>query len=187
MACVTSEFEHHTTERLRLDIPVAADLAQLHELSSDPLVWQHFPSGRHESIEQTRDMLERWQRDWDAAGLGTWIVRTTADDKLIGYGGCVLREVSAGEVWNLGYRFATAAQGRGYATELARAAADCARAHRPEVPVTAYLLETNGGSRRVVEKIGMTLVERRFDDGNPDPTAIRLVFTDRPIDLALIR
>lgn len=82
---------------------------------------------------------------------------------------------------NLGYRFAPEAQRRGLATELARTALATARDTRPELPVVAYLLEHNRASAAVTEKVGLTLRHRGPDAGNPDPSAVRLVFADRAL------
>lgn len=62
--------------------------------------------------------------------------------------------------WNLGYRFAPEAQGRGFATGLARAAVDAARERRPELPVVAYLLENTPASAAVARKVGLALRHR---------------------------
>lgn len=51
---------HLTTERLRLDIPTADDLDEMHAIHSDPRVWTHFPTLRHTEPERTRSMLDVW-------------------------------------------------------------------------------------------------------------------------------
>jgi hypothetical protein len=48
--------------------------------------------------------------------------------------------------------------------------------------VIASLLEHNAQSRGRAERAGLSLVWRGPDVGNPDPHAVRLVFSDRPID-----
>ena len=63
------------------------------------------------------------------------------------------------------------------ATEAARPAPEAV----PAVPVVAYLLEHNHASRRVVDKLGLTLQHRGPDAGNPDPAAVRLVYADREL------
>lgn len=164
--------------QLHCDQPARADLPALHELYSDPAVWQHYPSLRHTQLQQTADMLDGWITAWDRDGLGPWIVREQPGAPLLGHGGCMLKR---GLVWNLGYRFTRAAQGKGYATQVAQAGIEAAHTQQPDVPVIALLLEHNVASRRVAEKCGLTLVDRALDDGNPDPTAIRLVLADRPL------
>lgn len=164
--------------RFSLARPTTADAAALYAICSDPRVWTHFPSLRHTDIEQSRAMVNRWMEAWDRDGLGTWVVRDPHDHAVIGYGGCSITQVA---FWNLGYRFAFDAQGQGFATELALEAVQQAKARRPELPVVAYLLEHNVASARVAEKVGLSLVHRGPDAGNPDPEAVRLVYADRAL------
>lgn len=166
------------TKRLVLSRPTSRDATGLHSISSDPRVWTHFPSLRHVDIAQTRAMLDRWIALWDRDGLGPCVVRNPGDQAIIGYGGCsIAREV----FWNLGYRFAFEEQGQGFATELSLEAISQATRSRPELPIVAYLLEHNKASARVAEKIGLALMHRGLDAGNPDPEAIRLVYANRPL------
>lgn len=123
-------------------------------------------------------MIDRWVLDWDANGLGTWAVRLNAEDAVIGYGGCSVRRDT---FWNLGYRFAADQHGHGYATELAFEAIRQAGARRPDIPVVAYLLEHNAASARIARKLGMTLTYRGPDVGNPDSSAVRLIYADRSL------
>ncbi|GAA4154981.1 GNAT family N-acetyltransferase [Gryllotalpicola daejeonensis] len=166
------------TDRLDLFRPTLDDVEQLHEILSDPRVWQHFPSLRPTEPAQTAARVRGWMLGWRAVGLDTWVVRERGSDAIIGYGGC---SVLPGGVWNLGYRLAPASQGRGFATELSRRAIERAERLRPELPVVAYLLEHNLASKAVAEKLGMTPVHRGPDAGNPDPRAIRLVYAFRPL------
>lgn len=166
------------TDRLDLHRPRPSDLAELHAILADPAVWRHYPSLRHDTVERTEATLARWSAGWEQDGLGTWIVRERGSGAVIGYGGC---SMLGGVVWNLGYRFATTAQGRGYATELARHAIEQAHAASPATPVVAYLVEHNAASAAVAAKVGLELVHRAPDAGNPDPSVVRLVLADRPL------
>lgn len=174
----TSKSLDNGTGRLALNRPVLEDLSGLHAICSDPGVWTHFPSLRHTKPEQTLKMLEGWIASWERDGLGTWVVRQPSSAQIIGYGGCVIRHET---FWNLGYRFATTAQGKGLATELATAVMQQAKASRPDLPIVAYLLEHNLASGRVAEKVGLSLIHRGIDAGNPDSTAMRLVYADRSL------
>lgn len=123
-------------------------------------------------------MLHTRQQKWDRDGLGTWRVRVRDSSPIIGYGCCSLR---GGQMfWNLGYRFATDAQGPGYTTELTQEAVRHAHRREADIPVAAPLLEHNTGSVKVAVKVGLRLRHRVPDTGNPDPDAIRLGYTDRP-------
>ena len=86
-----------------------------------------------------------------------------------------------GAFWNLAYRFRPEAQGKGLATAVSREAIAAAAAMNADLPVVAYLLEHNTASASVARKLGLELVHRAPDAGNPDPAAIRLVFADREL------
>ncbi|WP_432510697.1 GNAT family N-acetyltransferase [Kineococcus sp. SYSU DK001] len=171
------------TERLVLTRPVPADLDDVFALYSDPAVWEHLPSGRHTDPATTRRLLDHVEEGWRLMGLGSWVVRDH-DGDLVGTGGCDLR---LGLAWNLGYRLARDRWGRGLAQEVVRAALDAAARVRPDVAVTAYLLEHNTRSRAAAERAGLDLVWRGPDAGNPDPAAVRLLYADRPLSAIAVR
>lgn len=182
---------HVRTERLRLDAVTSGDLDEVHKLHADPEVWRHLPAGRHDSREDTAAFIARIEGDWAAEGLGYWAVRPggrpgagQASGGLIGVCGCAVRHAA---VWNLYYRFAPAAQGLGYAAEAVAAACAAAAALRPGLPVVAYLLEHNRGSMTTADRAGLELAWRGSDPGNPDATAVRLIYADRPLADDLIQ
>ena len=70
------------------------------------------------------------------------------------------------------------------ATAVSRDAIAAAGAVDPALPVVAYLLEANAASAVVARRLGLELVHRAPDAGNPDPTAVRLVFADRDLTAA---
>jgi len=186
---------HVLTPRLQLDAVVPADVDEHFALLSDPGVWRHRPSGVHTDPAVTAAQLgaaaEMWER-----GLGYWTARLRTDlaaekvppalrpGAMVGVGGCARRVGTAW--WNLYYRLAPAAWGRGLAAELVDAAMDAARTVDPELPVIAYLLEHNAESRGRAERSGLTLVWRGPDAGSPDEGDVRLVFADRPVDDELL-
>ncbi|GAA1343844.1 GNAT family N-acetyltransferase [Arthrobacter roseus] len=170
-----------STNRLVRDRPVASDADGVYAICCDARVWGHFPSLRHTNIEQSHAQLERWVAAWERDGLGTWIVRKPGNVRIIGYSGA---SVTRDTFWNIGYRFAPDLHGRGYATEVSLEAMRQVKGLRPHLPVVAYLLEHNVASARVAEKIGLTLIHRGPDVGNPDPSAVRLVYADRPLTAA---
>ena len=131
-------------------------------------------------------MVAAQQRAWTTDGLGYWVARLRSGEggaeaarpPLLGTGGCARRHDA---VWNLYYRLTPPAWGHGLAAELVDAALDAARAVDPDRPVVAYLLEHNVASRVRAERAGLSLVWCGPDAGNPDPTAVRLVYADRPL------
>lgn len=167
-----------TTDRLALTAVGPADLDELYALHTDERVWTHFPAGRHADRARTESDLAEWIADWERDGIGYWTVRWRDDDTFVGAGGVRLRPAG---VLNLYYRLVPEQQGQGLATELARGALDAAGRLLPDVPVTAFLLEHNAGSKATAERVGLTMVWRGPDAGNPDPDAVRLVYADRPL------
>ena len=76
--------------------------------------------------------------------------------------------------------------GQGYAQEISTKAMRAARQLRPELPITAYCLEGNDRSQRATERTGLTRSWRGHDAGNPDQSAIRLLYADRPLSDAVV-
>ncbi|MFC4138711.1 MULTISPECIES: GNAT family N-acetyltransferase [unclassified Microbacterium] len=175
--------DERLTDRLILRRPTDADIDPVHEIFSDPRVWEHFPSLRHVERSTTAHMLTRWQERWDEVELASWIVRLRETGEVIGTGGCTLLAgaSSDADVWNLGYRISADHHRRGYATEVSRAGIAAARNLRPETPIIAFLVEHNTASAAVAEKVGLSLVHRAPDAGNPDPAVMRLIYADRPL------
>jgi RimJ/RimL family protein N-acetyltransferase len=162
------------------------DLPEIHRLHADPAVWRHLPSGRHLTLVRTREMIEYYIDDW-SHGVGYWTARLRSSGDYVGIGGCRVREDT---VWNIYYRLDPAYQGRGFATQIARAGMRAAARVAPDLPITAVLLEHNLASKAVAEKLGLTRVWSGPDEGNPDPAAVRLIYADRevtPTQLDLLR
>ncbi|GAA2384886.1 GNAT family N-acetyltransferase [Streptomyces glaucosporus] len=166
-------FERLATGRLELRAVGPGDLDGLFALTSDPGTWRHAPAERHTGPAQTRAWIGAAEAAWRADGLGYWTVRHRGGGEVIGVGGV---QHFPGKGWNLYYRFTPSAWGRGYATELARAAVRAGNAVRPEAPVVAWILEHNHASRRVVERIGFTRCGERVDESTG---ALRLLYADR--------
>lgn len=180
----TSDLARVTTDHLALHAVAASDVDDLHALHSDPAVWAHLPSGRHTERAQTARDVADYQADWDRDGAGYWTARIHPDGAdtgrtFVGIGGVRLRPTGA---WNVYYRISPAQQGHGYAQEIARAGMKMAALMRPDAPVTAILLEHNHASRITAERLGLALVWRGPDAGNPDSLAVRLIYADRAID-----
>ncbi|WP_369254665.1 GNAT family N-acetyltransferase [Geodermatophilus amargosae] len=115
------DLRHLTTPRLRLDAVVPGDLDAHAALLSDPGTWEHLPSGRRTSAEQTTAGIAHSQRHWARDGLGYWTARLRADlgglraGQVVGTGGCARRDGT--DWWDLHYRFTPAARGQGLAAE----------------------------------------------------------------------
>lgn len=97
------------------------------------------------------DMSIRWAAD----GVGKWIARDRADGSLVGRGGFSRVDVDGQMVLELGWAVRGAITGRGYATELGRAALAWAAEHHPALPIVAFTELHNHASRAVMERLGL--------------------------------
>jgi RimJ/RimL family protein N-acetyltransferase len=147
------------TDRLDLRRFMKSDLDELTQVFAHPEVWQ-FPYGRAFTRAETEVFLELQIAEWDAVGFGCWVARTSHDGRIIGYVGLsvptFLPEIlPAVEV---GWRFAPAAWGQGFATEGATAALDQAFSTLGLDRVCSVPQAENPPSARVAERLGMRLV-----------------------------
>jgi RimJ/RimL family protein N-acetyltransferase len=171
----------HTFERVvgdRLDLrrpDPSGDLDALFVIFSDPAGWRYDPAGRHTDPETTRAWLVRAAARFETDGLSYWTVRQRENGLIIGVGGSQRQRTRA---WNLNYRIATAQQGHGFATELARAGYSAASLLDPDVPFIAWVAAHNAPSRKVAERLGLTNYGLGVD---PSDGQHRLAYADRPV------
>src|SRR5690242_3737679 len=92
---------------------------------------------------------------WAADGVGKWMAHDRWDGSLVGRGGFTRFDLHGETVLELGWAVRDARTGRGYATELARAAIAWAVNHHPDLPIVAFTEVHNAASRAVMTRIGM--------------------------------
>lgn len=144
------------TKRLLLRPMLRSDFDALHLIFTDPEVMASF------GVEPfTREQMQRWlQRNLDHQdqfGYGLFSVMLKETGELIG--DCGLEEMESERAAELGYDFRSEFWNQGYATEAARAVRDYAfdALHLPRL--ISLIRVGNLPSKRVAEKVGMTLVE----------------------------
>ncbi len=164
-----------TTERLVLRGWRDEDLAPFAALNADPRVMVYFPAPltREQSDEFARRTAAAWAR-----GFGLWALEERATGRFVGFVGLSEPRFSAHftPAVEIGWRLAFDAQGRGYATEGARAVLDWARGNvdPPRGEIVSFTSALNTPSRRVMEKLGFThRDEDDFDHPALDDSAIR--------------
>lgn len=149
-----------TTTRLILRPPKAEDLTRLFAIYGDPATNQFNPAGPLADIHQAETLLEGWLEHWNTNGYGQWAIAThEAPEHIIGFGGIALYNYLDVERLNLGYRFDTAAWGKGYATELGSAALTFAFNELNAKQVFALVRPSHRASIGVLEKIGMQRID----------------------------
>lgn len=149
-----------TTARLLLRAPVPADLDRFHAIHGDPAANRFNPDGPMASMDVAAQAFTAWLQHWEQHGFGQWTaVAIDAPDTVIGFGGLALRAYGSRVRVNLGYRLDPACFGQGYATELALAARDAGFTQLRLPEMFALVRPDHQASIRVLEKIGMDLVE----------------------------
>jgi RimJ/RimL family protein N-acetyltransferase len=139
------------TARLDLRAVRLADAGALHRILGDPRNAGYIPGGALEGPADTLAWIERFRSGWDLAGLGYWTVRLRATGTVIGVGGAERRA----EFWNLFYFIGRDHWGNGYASALAAAARDAARARDPGLPLAAWIHQGDVASRAVARRLGL--------------------------------
>lgn len=140
------------TPRLVLTPVGPDDIDDLVLLCGDPEVAYWTGPWTRATIEAwAADMADRWTRD----GVGKWMARDRSDVSLVGRGGFTRFDLDGEAVLELGWAVRDARTGRGYATELGRAALAWAGRHQPDLPVVAFTEVHNRASRAVMERLGM--------------------------------
>jgi RimJ/RimL family protein N-acetyltransferase len=164
------------TERLALRRFAAADARHLHALDNDPEVMRYINGGLPVALEVVEAELLPTFLEYDERRptLGFLAAVDRADGAFLGWVSLRPTRGDAGEL-ELGYRFRRAAWGRGYATEAAGALIARAFADPAVRRIFATTYEQNVASRRVMEKLGLTL-RRTFR-----PTSEELAASDTSI------
>jgi len=162
-----------TTPRLLLRPPRPEDLASMFAIYSDPQTNLFNPNGPMKEIKQAQAFLHGWTRHWQEQGYGWWTIATReAPDEIIGFGGVALMNYLDIERVNLGYRFGVSAWGKGYATELGRAALDYAFNELKLPKVYGLVRPTHEVSIRVLEKIGLQRIDVLDDVPGQAPSLV---------------
>lgn len=152
------------TERLVLRRFTEADVDHLIELDSDPAVMRFLADGKPtprrviETETLPRFIASYGRRD----GFGVWAAVEKATSSFIGWFGFRPAEGAAPGDVELGYRLRRSAWGNGYATEGARALIRKGFTDLGVQRVVAHTMTVNAASRRVMEKVGMTLARTYF-------------------------
>jgi RimJ/RimL family protein N-acetyltransferase len=156
------------TSRLRLRHWRPDDLEALVGWYSNPEIMRHLGLGLLER-EACERALESAVAHWEQHGFGQWAVEEKETGELIGRAG-----PSYHRLWpkdpEVGWLIDTPWQGRGYATEAGVASVDFAFGKLGVGRVVSICIEENAASRRVMEKLGFSLLEQLDDPG----TGLRL-------------
>ena len=154
------------TERLLLRRFTPDDVDNLVELDGDPDVMHYLNGGRptprreieHDILPGWISYYERWP------GYGYWAAVEKSTGEFLGWFLFRPQHGTPDDEPELGYRLRKSAWGKGYATEGARALIRKGFTGLGVQRVVASTMTVNSRSRRVMEKLGMTLVRSFFMD-----------------------
>lgn len=144
------------TQRLRLRKMVPEDIEELLEIFTNPEVMASFgvpPFSR----EQMTAWMKRNLDHQEEHGYGLFSVVLKSEGKVIGDCGLEHMEIDGDKVVELGYDFASAYWGQGFATEAAAAVRDHAFTELGITELVSLIQTHNLASKRVAEKMGMRL------------------------------
>ncbi|MDE3027012.1 MAG: GNAT family N-acetyltransferase [Paracoccaceae bacterium] len=142
------------TERLVLRPFETGDLPGFAALNADPLVRRHFPGVL--TAEESSEQMERMQAGFARDGFAFAAVERREDGAFLGMAG-LARFAGAGPLGpsvEIGWRFAAAYWGQGYATEAARGWLDWGFA-QGLARIVAFTVAENHPSQAVMERVGM--------------------------------
>jgi RimJ/RimL family protein N-acetyltransferase len=145
------------TARLRLRGHRADDFVASAAMWAEPEVTR-FIGGRPFTEEETWARLLRYVGHWNLLGFGYWIVEEKATGAFVGEVGFAdyKRDIDPplDGIPEVGWALASAAQGKGYATEAVKAVLGWGDAHFGAVKTVCMIGPQNKTSIRVAEKCG---------------------------------
>jgi RimJ/RimL family protein N-acetyltransferase len=158
------------TERLVLRGITESDLDDLVDLNGDPEVMRFLNGGKPMPPAEVRDRILPKMLAYNARtdGFGRWATVEKATGDFLGWHHFgPTGEMPPGEV-ELGYRLRKSAWGKGYGTEASRALVRKGFTELGVRRVVAFTMTVNTGSRKVMEKTGLSYVRTFFEDW-PEP------------------
>jgi ribosomal-protein-alanine N-acetyltransferase len=143
------------TERLLLRPFVAEDLEPLHEILGDAETMRFYPAPF--TLQDTARWIERNQRRYVEDGFGLWVVQERSSGAFLGDCGPTLQTVDGEPFVEIGWHVRRDRWGDGIAPEAGIGCRDWAFEHLDVERVISLILPANVQSRRVAEKLGMTV------------------------------
>jgi ribosomal-protein-alanine N-acetyltransferase len=165
------------TDRLLVRPCVAEDYDRLFALRADEEVARYL-GGTENLAEKVATRLRYYVDHYARHGYAIGLVRLKSAPEPIGFGG--LQHLDDGDEVEVGYAFARAHWGRGYATELAAGWLRFGFEHLGLDRIVAVASPENVASRHVMEKLGMTYEKNIVHYGHD--TVYYAVTRDRFLD-----
>ena len=143
------------TERLLLREFVPGDVDALAAVLSDPETMRYYPAVLDR--DGVAAWIERNRRRYTDAGHGLWAMVSKSSGEVIGDCGLTRQTVEEVDEIEIGYHVRRNLWGRGYASEAAGACRDYGFERLGAERLISLIRPENVPSRRVAEKVGLTL------------------------------
>ncbi len=141
------------TDRLRLRAYRSDDAQAMFAVFGDPKVMRYSMSGADPSLESTQARIQKLMDHQDLFGFSLWVVEDRLTCEIVG--DCGLKQLEEGPEIEVGYRFAKACWGRGYASEAAAASVRYGFGTLGLARIVAVVEPPNVASLKVLEKAGL--------------------------------
>ena len=146
------------TPHLRLRLWEASDAERLFSILQEPGIMQYFPKTTPPPQTWVEKYIAHQADHWQEHGYGHWAVVDKADGQVVGWTGLeYLPELNQTEI---AYLLSGEVQGRGYATEAARAALVFGFKTCRLAEIIGLVHPQNAASIRVLEKCGLRLQDK---------------------------
>jgi len=147
-----------TTARLVLRGFTEDDVDPLYQILSDADALRYFPDPRPPSRERVQKIISNQLQHWERHGYGWWALDPRSNKGLIGWSGLQFLP-ETGEV-EVGYLLGQPFWGQGLATEAAQACVQYGFEQLGLQTIVGIVHPENVASQRVIEKLGLSLVDR---------------------------
>lgn len=114
-------------------------------------------SGKDNTRENIKAVMNRFEKLWDENGYGVWGVVNKESNELIGH--CGFLPIANSSDIELLYAFSPKSWGHGYATEAAEASVDHAKNYYKWNDIVALAYHDNTSSVKVLNKLGFKYIE----------------------------
>lgn len=153
------------TERLILREILPTDIEGMFELDSDPMVHRYLGNKIVTDKKQIETIINFIRQQYIDNGIGRWAIIEKNTGNFLGWTGLkYVTELTNGHknFYDLGYRIIRKYWGKGIATETAFASLDYAFHQLRVDRVYASADCENSASNKILQKVGMSLVETFF-------------------------
>jgi [ribosomal protein S5]-alanine N-acetyltransferase len=153
------------TERMILREMSMDDTENLLTIFSDPEAMRFYPGTK--DVAETQGWIQWNLNSYEQYGHGLWIAEFKETGQFAGQCGLIVQNIEGCTEVEIGYSFRRQLWGQGLATEAAQACRDHGFERLGLSRLISLIAPGNLASRRVAEKVGMTL-ERQIVKWNKD-------------------